>query len=294
MSHQIPSCSQSRQQWNFCPWLDILLLPTNMMVMLVFRSGKNGATSMVPFKPGEVVTIDESQLCKRFQYEEGSVCLEDVTNPMQNFFILPIGPRSTKMFILNPLDSSCYEVQGKPWRKSSYMSGSRGTSNRSCLQSHATSLDVSFANNMHCSCFARTSRGAASSDPASSVMRNCVLSSTAKKDPNTTPNIVLLDDEIHSPPHPISLLKSTTTTMTTPPSTNLINLLIEGCVHVPVKTLSSHHLPLKRNSYTRTAFVEQPNHSRQASTISPHHDIHMPDYVPQEFDQDVIHETVHL
>ena len=37
---------------------------------------------MVSFKLDEIVTIEESQLYTRFQYEEGSIYLEDVTNPM--------------------------------------------------------------------------------------------------------------------------------------------------------------------------------------------------------------------
>jgi hypothetical protein len=67
------------------------------MATLVFRSGENGATSMLPSKPGETVTIEESQLYTRFPYEEGSICLEDVMDPMWNFLVLPSGPRSTRV-----------------------------------------------------------------------------------------------------------------------------------------------------------------------------------------------------
>jgi hypothetical protein len=84
------------------------------MATLVLRSGENGSTSLLPFKPGETVTIEESQLCTRFHYEEGSDYLEDVTDPMRNFLVLPSGPRSARVFVLNPIDLSCYEVRGKP------------------------------------------------------------------------------------------------------------------------------------------------------------------------------------
>jgi hypothetical protein len=80
------------------------------MATLVFQSDKNGAVSMVSFKLDETMTIEESQLCTRFQYKEGSIYLEDVMDLMQNFLVLPSGPRSARVFILTPLDSSYYEV----------------------------------------------------------------------------------------------------------------------------------------------------------------------------------------
>jgi hypothetical protein len=170
------------------------------------------------------------------------------------------------------------------------MSGSRGTSSRSRLRSHAASPDVLSADNMHSSRFAGSSRGTALSEPASLMMLKCVLSSAAKKDPNTTPRIVLSDNESHSPPRPVPPLNSPTTT---PPSSNSMNHPVEDCVRVPMKILSSYLPSLKPISSTRTASVEQPNHSRQASTILPHHDAHMPDYAPQAFDSEVTHDTVH-
>ena len=135
----------------------------------------------------------------------------------------------------------------------------QGANSRSRLQSYAAFLDVSFANNMHCSRIVRTSLNAASSDPTSFMMWKCVVSSIAKKGLNTTPSIVLLDDESHSLLHPIHPLSCPTTT---PPSSNPINLPIESCFRLLVKILFSHLLLLKPIFSTGIASVEQPNFSR--------------------------------